>query len=37
MEPFSKDNEAEIQALKEELELALKKEMEAQVCVWMWR
>uniref|UniRef100_A0A3B3I8U2 Uncharacterized protein n=1 Tax=Oryzias latipes TaxID=8090 RepID=A0A3B3I8U2_ORYLA len=30
MEPFSKDNEAEIQALKEELELAFKKEMEAQ-------
>lgn len=33
MQPFSKENEAEIQALKEELELALKKEMEAQVCV----
>ncbi|XP_024128989.1 myomegalin isoform X2 [Oryzias melastigma] len=30
MQPFSKENEAEIQALKEELELALKKEMEAQ-------
>lgn len=34
MQPSSKDSEAEMRALQEELQLVLKKEREAQVSVW---
>lgn len=33
MQPFSKESEAEIKALKEDMQLVLKKEAEAQVSV----
>lgn len=33
MQPPSKDSKAEVTTLKEELQLVLKKEREAQVCV----
>lgn len=33
MQPSSKDSEAEVKALQEEMQLVLKREMEAQVSV----
>lgn len=37
MQPSSKESEAELKALQEELQLVLKKEREAQVSVWTLR
>lgn len=34
MQPSSKESEAEMKALQEELQLLLKKDREAQVYVW---
>ena len=34
MQPSSKESEAEMTALQEELQLLLKKEREAQVSLW---
>ena len=35
MQPFSKESEPEMKALKDEMQLVLKKEMEAQVSVYV--
>lgn len=37
MQTSSKESEAEMRALQEELQLVLKKEREAQVSVWILR